>query len=119
MSEERKIRFGGEELGPLTIDRLYRMALRGDVNHTAKFWSDREQAWLPLVGIMFDIEPSRIDDMKSAGITKVQVSGSGSEDCPACKALEGKIYSINDIPTLPPPNCTCVPWCRSMVIATQ
>jgi hypothetical protein len=119
MSDKRKIRFQGQELGILSLDRLYRMATRGDVDHTAEFWSEREQAWRSLAGIMFDIEPPHTDDMRSAGITTVQITGSGSDDCPACKALEGKVYPIDSIPTLPPSDCTCIPWCRSLAVATQ
>ena len=117
MSDERKIRFEGQELGTLSINQLYRMATRGDINYTAEFWSEREHDWRLLAGIMFDIEPLHTDDMKSAGITNVQLLGSGPDDCPACKALQGKTYLIDDIPVLPPANCTCVPWCRSTVIA--
>ena len=119
MSDNRKIRFRGEELGVLSIDRLYRMASRREVDHTAEFWSDREQAWRPLTGIIFDLYPPRTDDMKAAGIKKVEVLGGGRGDCPACRAIRGKTYPIDDAPTLPPPDCTCVPWCRSLVIAKQ
>jgi hypothetical protein len=119
MSDKRKIRFQNEELGELSIDRLYRMASRGDIDHTAEFWSDREQAWRPLAGIIFDMSPSNTDSMISAGITKVEVLGSGSGDCPACTALQGKIYPIDSVPTLPPSDCTCVPWCRSILIAKE
>ena len=119
MSDTRKIRFQGEDLGTHSVDRLYRMASRGDIDHTAEFWSEGERAWRPLAGIIFDIEPGRTEDMKAAGITKVKILGSGSDDCPACKALEGRVYPIDDIPTLPPAHCTCNPWCRSIAIATE
>ena len=119
MSDERKIRFKNQELGILSIDRLYRMAMSGKIDHTAEFWSNTVGAWRPLAGIIFDIEPSRTDEIKSAGITKVEVIGSGVDDCSACKAFEGREYPVDQPPDLPPPNCTCVPWCRSIVIAKQ
>jgi len=119
MSDERKIRFKNQELGILSIDRLYRMAANGKIDHTAEFWSNTKKAWRPLSGIIFDIEPSRIDEMRSAGITKVEVIGSGVDACLACKALEGRAYAIDQVPILPPTNCTCVPWCRSVVVAKQ
>jgi hypothetical protein len=117
MSDQRKFRFQGQELGIFPIDRLYRMASRGEINHTAEFWSERENSWRPLAGIIFDLDPPNTNNMKSAGIAKVKILGSGSHDCPACRALGKKVYLIDDVPTLPPANCTCVPWCRSIVIA--
>lgn len=119
MSDKRKIRFQGEDLGELSIDRLYRMASRGDIDHTAEFWSEQAQDWRGLAGIIFDLQPSRLDDMRAAGITKVEILGSGSDDCPICTALQGRDFSIDDVPTLPPSGCTCIPWCRCTEIAKQ
>ena len=53
MSDNRKIRFQGEELGSYSIDQLYRMAMRGDIDHTAEFWSERESSWRPLEHFLF------------------------------------------------------------------
>lgn len=119
MSDKRKIRFQGEELGELSIDRLYRMASRGDIDHTAEFWSEQAQDWRGLAGIIFDLQPPSLDDMRAAGIAKVEILGSGSNDCPFCLALQERDFPIDAVPTLPPQGCTCVPWCRCTEIAKQ
>jgi hypothetical protein len=117
MKDERKIRFQGAELGSFSIDHLYDMALGGEIDYTAEFWSPGEMQWRPLAGIIFDIEPCRISEMKSAEVLNVKILGSG-DDCPSCKTLEGTVYPIDEVPALPPVDCRCVPWCRSMVVAT-
>jgi len=120
MPHKRRVRFQGNDVGSYSVDRLYRMATHGEIDHTAEFWSEREQAWRPLAGIIFDFYPSRLDEMKAAGITKVEVIGSGwDNECPACRALFRREYDIADAPALPPKNCTCVPWCRCGVIAKR
>jgi len=119
MGDKRKIRFQGEELGEFALGKLYRMATRGDIDHTAEFWSEQAQEWRGLVGILFDFEPSKLDSIREAGITKVEILGSGSDDCPACLALQAQDYPIDLVPKLPPPDCTCVPWCRCMEVAKQ
>ena|SRR5579871_2712895 len=97
----------------------------GDVQngHLWRDWSSdaflvqRETAVSPLIGLMFDIEPSRLDEMISAGIETVEILGSGQYDCTACSALAGKVYPIVAPPILPPADCECVPWCRLVVTA--
>ena len=73
--------------------------------------------WRPLAGIICDLQPPRIPEMKAAGITKVKILCSGGDDCPMCSALVGKTYSIDEVPTVPPDGCTCIPWCRCIEIA--
>jgi len=117
MSDDvRKVRCGGEE-GLLALSKLNRLVSRGDIDGTAEFWSEARQAWLPLVGIMFDIYPDRLPQMLKAGVRKVSILGSAPDDCPACAALQNKLFSIADVPALPPAGCSCVPWCRLTVIA--
>lgn len=61
---------------------------------------------------------SRIADMKNAGITMVKFLDSGrGDDCDVCQSLNGKIFSINSPPPLPPPGCTCKPKCRAVLVA--
>jgi hypothetical protein len=110
--ENRKIRSDGKELGIFSIDQLYRMAMRGDINHTSEFWCERQSAWLPLAGIIIDMYPSRLDQMRDTGFKKVKILGSNSDDCPACLDLQKNAYPIDEAPTLPPKDCTCIPWCR-------
>jgi len=117
MKDARKIWFQDKELGEYSIDQLYRMATRKEIDRTAFFWSEKESAWRPLAGIIFDMQPSSVEAMKAAGIKKVQILGSGFKDCPACRGLQKKSYPIDEVPALPPTDCTCVPWCRCDVIA--
>ena len=63
---------------------MYRMATAGDIGPATLFWSDAKQMWLQLTGVMFDIEPSRLNEMISAGIEKVEMLGSGQDDCAVC-----------------------------------
>jgi len=120
MGDDRKIRFQGKELGSHSVRDLYLMATRGKIDYKAEFWSERELAWRPLAGIMFDFSPSRLVSMRDAGIERVEIMGSGSnDDCPACTALHHRLYSIEEVPKLPPPDCTCVPWCRCIELANR
>jgi hypothetical protein len=98
---------------------MSRMSASGEVGPATLFWSEARQQWLPFTGVMFDIEPSRLQDMAAAGIEKVGVLGSGQGDCPACSALVGKEFPISAVPNLPPVDCMCVPWCRLLFIATE
>ena len=118
MSDHREIRFEGRELGVLTIGRIQRMMERGDIDHTAEFWSEKKNLWCPVAGVMFDIDPLRTEEMRQAQVLKVQIVGT-RDDCPACQELAGKSYAIDELPELPPRDCACVPWCRSNVVAAE
>jgi hypothetical protein len=123
MSDKRQIRFNGEDLGEYTIDALYRDRMRGDIDHTAEFLSVKSNAWLPLAGILDDLDSTvttaeRLQQMKEAGITKVEFLPSGNKgDCPVCRALAKEAYSVDAVPTIPPENCTCTPWCTLVALA--
>lgn len=119
MSEERRIRFEGEELGEFSIRQVMRMAEKGEINHTAEYWSEKGKEWrrLPSFIMDFDDQPDRIEQMKSSGIKSTKVLGADASDCPACRALQSVTYAIGDTPNLPPADCTCIPWCRCTVIA--
>jgi hypothetical protein len=107
--------------GRFKIDRLYQMAMDKEIDFTTWFWSEIDQSWKPLSGLMFDFEPDafRIKQMSEAGITRVKVLGSGGEDCEACRALTNKVFAIESLPALPPENCRCVPWCRLIFVASE
>lgn len=49
------------------------------------------------------------ESYKRANISKVKwIHGNGHCDCPICTARDGKIYELNNAPTLPAhPNCVC------------
>ncbi len=123
MSDKRKIRFEGNEEGPYSIDKLYRMAMRGDFDHTAVFFSEKQNQWLPIAGIIEDLETTvttheRLKQMKEAGIEKVEfLPGDAKTDCASCRAIAKKIHPIDDVPKVPPDDCKCIPWCRLCMVA--
>ena len=118
MNDSRWLWNDEQHSGPFTIDQLYCMAKRGKIDHRTLFWSDRCHQWLPLRGLIFDVYPSRLGEMRRAGITRVRVIDSGTgEDCSVCQDLAGRTYPIDAAPTLPAKGCTCVPWCRCIIIA--
>lgn len=118
MKDTRWLWIDEQQSGPFSVDQLYRMARRGEIGPQTLFWSDNRQMWLPLSGVMFDIEPEEFQQMHECGITRVEILDSGTgEDCPTCHALTGRPYPIATVPALPPDGCTCVPWCRCTIIA--
>jgi hypothetical protein len=121
VSEERKIRFEGEELGEFSIRQVMRMAEKGEINHTAEYWSEKWNEWRRLPSFIsdFDDGPDRVVEMKAAGISRAKILGADDSDCPACKALQGRPYAVAETPVLPPGGCTCVPWCRCVVLAAK
>ncbi len=105
--------------GPFTVDEIFTMAMAGETNMHSLFWSESKQAWKPLVGLMLDVDPERIDEFIEAGVKRVRVLGSGSQDCYVCAALADKTFPIGRSPLLPPEGCRCVPWCRLVLAAVQ
>ena len=109
----------GQAQGPYTVDQLWRMAMLKEINSKTLFWSEKGQIWKTLSGLIFDIEPDRLDQMIKAGITRVQVLVSREKDCKVCSALPDKIFSIQSPPVLPPEGCRCRPWCKLILIAVE
>lgn len=119
-SDRRYIFIENEIAGPYSLQKLMRMAQHGEINHRTLFWSERETHWLELYGILFDYHPNRIESMVEAGIEYIEVIGSGvGDDCLTCKSLHGVVFPIGEIPKLPPDDCSCIPWCRSLYIASE
>lgn len=120
MNDSRWLWLDERQSGHFSVDQLYRMAQRDEIGPHTLFWSERRQQWLPLTGIMFDIEPGEFQQMKECGIFRVEILDSGTgEDCPECHALTGRTYPITSVPELPPEGCTCSPWCRCTIIAVS
>ena len=118
MKDTRWLWIDEQQTGPFTVDQLYRMAQREEIGPQTLFWSDHRKQWLPLTGVMLDIEPGGFQQMRESGIRRAEILDSGTgEDCPACHALTGRTYPIAAVPTLPPDGCTCVPWCRCIITA--
>ena len=120
MTETRNLRHGGAQLGALTTDRIHRMARRGEIDHTAEFWSPTLRRWRPLPEFMEDLYPSaeRLNQMRQAGVEDVKLlAGVPGEDCSACSAHADKVMPISKAFPLPPPGCACLPWCRMIYVA--
>lgn len=118
MRYRRRIRCGGEEFGFLALQEIGRLRANGDLDQTTEFYSTKRKAWFPIAGLMFDVEPARtVSELKEMRFTHARIIGVGWEggDCPACVAIH-QVYPIDDLPALPPEGCTCVPWCRSVIM---
>jgi hypothetical protein len=59
----------------------------------------------------------RVQEMTDDGIAEVQVVCGTDHECPACAALEGRIFSVYDAPAIPPETCSCVPHCTCILTA--
>lgn len=118
MIERREIRADGEEVGDLTLPQLMRAIERAEFDGALEYLSVKTGEWLPVVGILNDyIDHDRLADLREAGVRRVSVIGAG-DDCPVCYALTGRVLEIGDVPSLPPPGCSCIPWCRCTLIAS-
>lgn len=122
MDDKRRIKFNGEELGEFNLQKLMRMRSNEEIDHTTEFFSQRKNEWLPLAGIledMEDIQPigEKVEDMRRLGFKKVRFLAGGDDgDCPSCRAIAEIAHAIDAVPTMPPDDCTCNPWCRLCVI---
>jgi GYF domain 2 len=118
MDDSRWIWRYDQRSGPFTVAQLTRLARDGEINHRTLFWSERRAEWLPLRGLLFDLFPGQLVDMRRVGIQRMRVLGSGLDsDCAACKRLADQVYPISKPPVLPPRRCTCNPWCRCTIVA--
>ena len=62
----------------------------------------------------------RLEEMKAAGIERVQVLASGDPaDCEKCIADNNKTYQIGSAPFLPHQECTCQTGCRCILLASE
>jgi hypothetical protein len=53
----------------------------------------------------------RIKEIATKGEGLIQILGSSDQDCPACSALDGQTFKAAQVPTIPPENCSCLPYC--------
>jgi hypothetical protein len=59
-------------------------------------------------------------EFQRVGISRVKLlSAHGPDDCPACRAADGKKFTIDSVPELPLAECTCEDryGCRVIIIA--
>jgi len=108
---------GGVEMEPLTLEDISTAAEQGEYDSTALYWSKRLNKWMPVTAILNEEDGDPLESMKGSTITKVMILGSGTDDdCPVCAELDGRTFPIDEAPSLPPPGCTCLPWCRSVIV---
>lgn len=120
MSNSLRIKIGSDELGPYPFEKIERLADRGGFADGGSFWSETKQGWMPIAGVLFEIYPPRIADMKCAGIRRVKVLTSGTKrDCKSCRTLAKTTYDIDSVPELPPVDCSCKPWCMLTIVAVE
>lgn len=61
-----------------------------------------------------------LEEFQRVGISQVRLLGSqGSDDCSACKAADGRLFTVDTVPEVPLADCTCEDryGCRVIVIA--
>jgi hypothetical protein len=124
MTDERRIRHHGQDFGFWRICDLYRAMLEGKFDHTVEFLSLRVNHWLPIVGILEDLDrmetAEQVRNWKKKGIKTVQfLPACCGRGCSQCKAIAGKTYLIDEMPTIPPKGCTCIPWCMLSPCAVE
>lgn len=59
----------------------------------------------------------RLQEMVGEGVHEVQVLCATDHECPACAALDGVAFSVEDAPELPPAKCSCIPHCTCILTA--
>jgi len=72
----------------------------------------RERA--PQNMIMEGKNKQRLREMRAAGITEIRVTTEG-DGCPVCRTFLNRIMPISVAPQVPPPGCTCEPYCLCVI----
>lgn len=118
-TDDRFVLIDGVAEGPFNIAKIGRMRKNSELSQDDLFWSERKQEWIPIAGLIFDIvpEPDRAEFL-DLGFVNLEVLLSDNEDCPACVAVAG-VYPISSAPELPPFGCTCMPWCRCLIVVSE
>jgi hypothetical protein len=101
--------------GPFTVTQLYRMSKSGSVDHHTLYWSDAHQTWLPLGGILWDVFPREVPEIRDDQMIEVMCSDLATE-CVTCRRLDGRKFRRSELPLMPPAGCTCEPWCRCVLV---
>src|SRR5207237_641829 len=116
----------GTQDGPFTLEEVLRILGRVDHGYTSdsQYRRSGTKEWKPLrtfAHFEFD-DPDfpRLDAFRQCGIRYVQWLGTGlTDECAACKELDGKIFPINATPPMPPADCRCELWCACLFIAVE
>lgn len=114
------LKVGDVEMEPVTLEEISAAAEEGEYDASALYWSDKFEKWMPVTGILNEEGENPLESMKGTSLKKVMILGSGTgQDCPACSALDGRKFPVEEAPSLPPAECTCIPWCRSVLVPAE
>lgn len=94
-----------------------------------QLWGENDPSpWLPNDGLDRSAESRmlffaalsvvRLEEMKQAGIKRVEVLGSANT-CSTCRSENGKKYPINAAPVLPHESCRCKTGCGCLLLAIE
>jgi hypothetical protein len=90
-----------------------------EIDGSTEFFSIRQQTWLPLAGIIENFFPSNADRLakfKETGLKSVKILRAGVRgECKVCRELAKGTYPIDNVPDIPPAECTCNPWSRLII----
>ena len=95
--------------GPFTLDAALRFIRKADgYSGTSLYRLKGTKEWLLLrsfaVREFGDPNFNRLDQMREAGITRVEWLSTGLPDeCAACTKMNQQAFNINDLPEMPPP----------------
>lgn len=67
---------------------------------------------------LVNLEESRLNDMRMAGIKFVEVLGPGFGECAAYRKIQGKKFPIESAPPIPLPACK-KKFCKCLYIAVE
>lgn len=112
--------------GPFTLNDILKIFRR--VNHDG-YTGDSlyrrlgNKEWKPLRAFAhFEFaEPEfRLGELRRLGIKYVEWLTAGLPDeCAACKKLDGKIFSVDAPPPIPPVDCQCELCCKCILVAAK
>jgi hypothetical protein len=111
-------------VGPFKMRELFKMAGKTKnreewITPDTLYFSNRLQSWQRLGAFATnEFSDDTVTRCRSMGVKQLRFLGAGVEgECGECIGLDGKIFSIDDLPQMPPASCACLPWCRATVVA--
>jgi len=118
-------RAAGTQTGPFTLNdilKIFRRVQHDGYTGDSLYRRSGSNEWKPLRAFAYFqfADPDRLDTFRQCGIKYVQWLTAGHDDeCAACKKLNGKIFSVDAPPPIPPVDCRCELWCKCILIAVD
>ena|SRR5207302_9579301 len=115
----------GTQEGPFTekdILKIFRRVKHDGYTGDSLYRRSGNKEWKPLRAFaQFEFgDPERLNQIHSVGIKYVKLLGTRLPDeCAACKKLDGKIFSVDASPPIPPVDCRCELWCGCILVAVE